>query len=512
MSDTENDDSSYFDLMTGGTVVGLGIIFEVAVAFVAKVVIAQYLGKVSYGAVTIGITLMAVTSTVVVLGMNTGIGRYLPRFDGAAKRRGVLVSGFLMGLPASVVAGAGVVLLAPVLAGEAFHDPSVTPILRVFGATIPLAAFVKLSVGAVRGNQDTVPMVYIRNLSLPVVRFGGIVVAVLLGFGAVGVSLAYMASFVAASALGLWYLVRHTSLLSLGAEFDPMYRELLSFSAPLVVSATMTVVFTDIDLLMLGALRNLGDTGVYNVVYPLAHLLMVALAGFAFLFMPALSSLHSDGRHDRMAETYQIVTKWVFVITLPVFLVQALFPTLTIKLTFGPEYAAGSTTLSILAAGFFVHALLGPNGETLTAIGRTKTIMWANVATAAANVVLNLLLIPAYGFLGAGIATAASYAVLNGIYSVQLYRLSGIQPFTPRLVRPGAVGVVAVAAVYLVATRVLSPTLPVVVSLLFVFLAVYFVGVLRFGVEEAEIAVVLDLERRFGIDLGPAKRLVKAMR
>lgn len=43
--------------------------------------------------------------------------------------------------------------------------------------------------------------------------------------------------------------------------------------------------------------------------------------------------------------------------------------------------------------------------------------------------ILNLALIPKYGYLGAGVATAISYVTLNLLYSAQLYRETGIHPY-----------------------------------------------------------------------------------
>ncbi|WP_259517329.1 hypothetical protein [Halanaeroarchaeum sp. HSR-CO] len=66
--------------------------------------------------------------------------------------------------------------------------------------------------------------------------------------------------------------------------------------------------------------------------------------------------------------------------TVPVFLVVALFSDMTITVTFGSEYMEGGTALSLLAVGYFIHAIAGPNANTLTAVGRTRLIMWDNVA------------------------------------------------------------------------------------------------------------------------------------
>ena len=56
--------------------------------------------------------------------------------------------------------------------------------------------------------------------------------------------------------------------------------------------------------------------------------------------------------------------------------------------------------------------------------------MWASLASAVLNVVLNVSLIPLIGITGAAIATASSLALANMILSTKLYFLSGIHPLT----------------------------------------------------------------------------------
>lgn len=183
---------------------------------------------------------------------------------------------------------------------------------------------------------------------------------------------------------------------------------------------------------------------------------------------------------------------------------------MTIVITFGREYMVGGTTLSLLSVAYFSHAIAGPNANVLTSIGRTRVIMWDNVAIAVLNAILNVVLIPEYGFLGAGAATAISYVVLNVLYSAQLYRETGIHPFSPALVRPGIVAAVLVALVYWTTRTVFPITIPVLVGMFAVFLTLYTVVILRFGgVEEEEIMLVLSFEERFDVDLAPLKTVAK---
>lgn len=498
-------DSSIRALMTGGGVVLLGLVVELGISFLGKLVVARVLGPVDYGYVFIGITILTAVSTLTLVGLDTGIGRYLPRYDDAGHRRGVLTSAFQVAVPLTVGSAVVLVALAPWVAGTVFNNPAATPFIRIFALMVPFAALMKLAIGSVQGMQASVPKVYIQNLSLPITRFGGIVFVLVLGFGAIGVAWAYAFSYVIAALLSAYYLWTKTPLFERVSPIG-MRRELLAFSAPLTVTKTMRLVLSRIDVFMLGYFTATEIIGIYGVIYPIAQLLTSALAAFGFVFMPLLSEAHAEGATDDMYRFYQISTKWMFMVTLPVFLVVAFFPTITIRYTFGPEYVSGAFALTILATGFFMHVVAGPNAYTLTTLGRTRLIMYDNLLAAAANVALNLLLIPRYGLVGAAVATAVAYILLNVLYASQLYRETGIQPLSPALVRPGVAAVAVFGLVFVLKRLFLPTTLPVLFLLFSTFVVLYGVVVLRFGgIEEEEVMLVNSFEERFDIDLSPIK-------
>lgn len=498
-------------LFKGGGVVLAGLVLELGISFAGKLLIARELGRVDYGAVSLGIITASIGSTLIILGLDQGIGRHLPRDDDPSARRSVLVSAFRVAVPLSLLLGAAVVLLAPLLATSVFDDPSLTLVLRVFAVAIPFGVVMKLALGSIQGMQETAPKVAIQNVTFPVTRLLGIVSALLLGAGSMGVSYAYLASYVAAALAGIYYLYSRTSFFDFDIPYRGRERELLSFSLPLMVTSAMTIVLSDIDMYMLGAFRGTGEVGVYNVVYPLAQLLTVALGAFGFLFMPVFSELDADDRRSQMKRLYQVVTKWVLIATLPLFLVLVAIPQSVIRYTFGAEYLPGAAALSVLSVGFFLHTAVGLNKSALTSLGHTSLLMVDDVATAAFNVALNLVLIPQFGLLGAAYATTASYALLNLLYSVQLYTRTAIHPFTRALVLPPMVGGAAMGLLY-VLVRTSVGTSPWSLAALFVsFLVVYGIAIVRFGIEPEEVRLVLSMEERFGVDLGPLKQLANRL-
>lgn len=498
-------------LFKGGGIVLAGLILELAISFIGKALIARSLGQVDYGAVSLGITTAAITSTLVILGLHRGIGRYLPRYESETDRRSVLVSAFRIALPLSVLAGASLFVLAPLLATRVFDDPSLTLILRIFAFAIPFGSVMKLALGSVQGMQESLPKVVIQNVTFPAVRFLGIVVVLLFSLGAIGVSYAYLASYVVAALVGLIYLARRTPLFDRTVPTIGREHELLSFSLPLVASGAMTIIISDIDFYMLGAFSGTGAVGVYNVAYPIAQLLMTAMTAFGFVFMPILSELDVSGEHGQMKRIYQLATRWVVLATLPLFLLLVLFPGQAIRYTFGVEYVSGAAPLSVLAVGFFVHTAFGLNKGTLTSLGHTRLIMLDDIAAAVFNILLNLVLIPRYGLLGAAYATAASYLLLNLLYSVQLYWRTRIQPFTRSLLLAPSIGTVTFLALTLFSRLTVEITLLRLVGIFVVFLFVYGIAIVRYGVEPEDTRLLLSFEDRFDVNLGPLKEVANRL-
>lgn len=511
ITDSDEGQTTFQKILTGSGIVFVGLVVEMGLSFLAKILIARILGPIDFGAVSLGITVFTITSYLVLVGLDTGVGRYLPRYDRSQARRGIIVSALQITVPLSILVAALLFVAAPAIARHLFHDPGTAPVLRVFSIVIPFAVIVKISLGSIRGVQKSLPKVYLKNIFIPSTRFAAIAIAIAVGLGGVGVAWAYTASYGLASVLGVYYLVRHTDVVS-GGQTERMHSELLAFSAPLMITSGMALIYDKIDTIMLGYYWSTGEVGIYNVLYPIAWALLVFLNAFRYLFMPVISELHSEDRHRKMKRMYQVTTKWIFLATLPAFLVLALFPRQVLVLAFGPEYGSGDVALVVLSAAFFTHAFVGPNYDALTAVGATRRIMYDNVVVAVANVVLNFLLIPRYSFLGAAVATALSYMLLNLLYSYQLYRETGIHPVSWNLVRPGVVALSFAVVAHRVIVAFAGVTVVSVGAMAVGFGIGYPLVVLRFSsLSDEEREMISRLEGKFGRDLDPIKRIARIL-
>jgi len=142
-------------------------------------------------------------------------------------------------------------------------------------------------------------------------------------------------------------------------------------------------------------------------------------------------------------------------------------------LLFGQAYADAGAVLAVLAVGHYVNAALGFNALTLRVQGSVRYIVAVDVLSAVVSVVASVLLIRAYGALGAGIATALTLIVQNLLYQAGLVR-SAIGVPSPRHVVTFATIAVAIVALILVQALTEMP-LPLGLALA----AAVSVGILR---------------------------------
>jgi O-antigen/teichoic acid export membrane protein len=483
---------------------GFGINF--IISFLFKVLVARYLGVTGFGVFSLGATIVAI-SAVVLLGLDRGIGRYMPREDGRAYKRGILLSGLLVGVPVALVAGLVVSLSAETIAVHLFGSRESSEIVRIFAIAIPFAVLVRLSVGGIQGMQLSAPKVYVNNLALPISRLVLTTVVVVLGLGTIGVAWAYTAAFVLGGLLGVFFLIRRTPLL---ADVTPQFHheELLRFSLPIMIVTTANMLFTSVDNLMLGYFVGPSNVGIYNSAFSLARISLVVLLSFTFVVMPIMSEFHSNGQRDEMQSLYQTVAKWIYILSFPIAFVFLLAPETVMRLIYGPGYGLGGVPLSILIVGMLSHAVAGPNENTLISIGETRGIVVDSIIVLLLNVVLNLLLIPQFSYVGAAAASSASFVLLNLLYTGRLYFTGDITPFPASFFK-----IVLVSLFVLIGGKyvfVVVPTTPIVITgvgtagLFLYVVLVAFLG--EYGSDERRILEAC--EDRTGLDLSYFKQWI----
>lgn len=505
-----DDERGLETVASGATLTIAGRVVKLLLALGIHVVMARLLGTTAYGGVVLAQVFVGVGSLVAKLGLAQGLVRQIPHYeDETPKARGVVRAGLGLTAVTGAAFGLAVVLAAPTLARVVFDDPSLTFLLQLAGAAIPVTILTHVGVAIARGARDARAQVVVRQLLDPLVQFTLVGVLVAAGFGAVGAMAATVAAQTVSAAVALWLAFRALPF-GLRGPSTPMTRELLGFGLPLLLASSMDFVVVHTDTFLLGALRTAGEVGVYNVVFQLRSVGLFFFYPITFLLPPVLTRLAASDEWAEARETYHVASKWLVLATTPVFLLLLLFPGPVIAVTFGADYRAGTTALRLLVLPVMVTSLLSANGSALVALGHNRSNLYVNGGAAVLNVALNVALIPRFGIVGAAAASAAAYVARDVVYTVLLYRWEGLQPFSVAMLRP-YLGVLVVAAVGYAGFVSLLPVTPLTVTAVGSgFLLIYLPLLVVLGaVEPADERLLALFEERTGIGLDPLRVAVR---
>ncbi|WP_435156750.1 flippase [Haladaptatus sp. DFWS20] len=419
-------------LLSSATLVLFGTILSSVSGLIERVIIGRALGPSDYGVVSVCIAIVTLASTGSMFGLTQGIPRYMSRFEMISKKRGVWASGLAFAGALSVATTGSLLLFAEKISARLLGSSEFTPILKIFVLSIPLLTLLKITVSAIRGEENTIFRTYSQDLLYPLSRIGLLGSLLFVGIGIISPAFAYFGGAMMASIAAIYLLNR---LMSLKGSVEWHFRELVIFSAPLTVSMMMSILLTRTDTIMIGYFRSSTEVGLYSAAYPIAAGLQLVLSSFGFLYLPLASRLDAKGKRDETEAIYELTTKWIFIITFPAFAVFVLFSDDILQLFWGSGYSGAALSLSILSIGFFSSAAAGRNRETISAFGYTKYIMYANTLAFVVNMLLNLYLIPEFGYLGASISSALSFLLLNLFVYVVLSTKFGVSPFSKYSIR-----------------------------------------------------------------------------
>jgi O-antigen/teichoic acid export membrane protein len=124
-----------------------------------------------------------------------------------------------------------------------------------------------------------------------------------------------------------------------------------------------------------------------------------------------------DKIEDALSES---IIPSVFLI-FPAFFGVIVFGEEILSIVFGPEFVLAQTALIILMGGKLVHAAFILLNRGLQGIGHVDSAAYATVTSVISNVLLNLILIQAFGLAGAAAATTIAFLVNSVVHYLYLH-------------------------------------------------------------------------------------------
>jgi len=402
----------------------------VGLSFGLSLILARLMGTAGFGAYSYSLAWIVFLAVPATLGMDIFLTRQLAAYQVQSAwslMQGVLRRTSLIVLLCSVGLGASAFVTSLWFLRRS--DPQVLTTLWIALLLVPFASLVRLQQGALQGlhrsSLGQLPGMVIQPMLLLVLLAGArwIFRVKLTAPGAMGMSV-----LAAAAAFSTGAILLRRSLPIPAKMAAPTYQRLpwLSSIIPLVFILSMSTVFGQTDVLMLGMILGVKPVGIYSVADRAADFVTFFLMAAVPALAPTIASLYAAKDMKQLQRLVTKVAQLTLLASLPVAVGLIVFGGRLLGALYGPDFVRGQTALSILSVGQLINVGAGPVANLLAMTGYERDAAWSLGFATILNIVLNMTLIPHWGLEGAAIAAATSLSLLNVLLSALVYKRIGL--------------------------------------------------------------------------------------
>jgi len=211
-------------------------------------------------------------------------------------------------------------------------------------------------------------------------------------------------------------------------------REWLGVALPLLFLSGISMLLNQTDKAMLGLLSTTDNVGFYAVASRIANLASFGLLAVNAISAPLISELYATNRRDELQKTLCLAAMGIATSCLPIAFVVVVFGH-SILTIFGTNFVASYPALWVLTLGQTINALSGSVIVLMTMTGHQRVSAIIMGAAATLNILLNALLIPSMGLMGASLATAATTVIWNVTMVIYIMKKTELNPTILSLLR-----------------------------------------------------------------------------
>lgn len=206
-----------------------------------------------------------------------------------------------------------------------------------------------------------------------------------------------------------------------------------------------TVIYTNLDTVMLGFMKNNADVGYYNAAVKIKSILVGIVTSLGAVMLPRLSYYVEKGEQDAFDRLTKKAMNFVILLATPMMIYFMLFAKEGIFFLSGTAYGGSVVPMQIIMPTLLLIGMTNVMGiQIMIPLGMEKQVLYSEIAGAVVDLVINALLIPQYAAAGAAVGTLIAEFV---VWIVQVYVLRSVTRNLYKSVRFGTIGLALALAI-----------------------------------------------------------------
>jgi len=423
-------------IVSGSLWVFVGLFVGYLLEYANKIIIGRMFGPSGYGVISLGLSLSLIFSSLSLIGMQTGIARFLSMHSyGRDNIRLIVYSGLKIVLSLSILCSVVLMINKNFVAKYFIKEDTAESTLLIFILLIPIIAVAQYFYSCLRGLKLAKSAVISQNILRRLVVLIFLIIFIFLGIKNIFyISCAYLGGFVVYMLASGIRLKRNIVYSLQHSEYTAfMTKDLILFSLPLLFSFILKNFGGQVSNIFIGYFKNTREVGFFSAALPFSKLISLPLTGVLFMFLPVVSEFWKYGNKDIIKSLYKTVSKLLFCASGLICLILIIFSKIIIAKSFGKEFLPAHVALIYISLGQFINVICGPAGALLLAAGDSKRYFIGDLITMLFTFLLYIIFIPKYGFLAAAFITMLRLITLNIFYLIFVRKLIKVSPFSKQM-------------------------------------------------------------------------------
>ena len=399
------------------TIFGKQVVYTIATQLITVVlgiiqvpIITKALGSSLYGTWAIIYAAIALIMSFTMLSFNMSLVRFLAAEKDREKIRDDFFSAFALVILSGVVASLLFFVLSHFFAIFILKDASLSIYLRLSSVLILLTTTFSGVITAFFRAGNRIGIYNLLTIGWNASWVGLTILFLSLGYGLTGVISAAILSVAIFNIIGISMIFKEIGFRR--PRFSNM-KAYLKWGLPLTPASAVGWIISNSDRYIVSYFLGVATAGIYTASNGIGSYTSFALLPLSTVLYPAISKTYDEGNLDECRNLFQLSFKYLMMFTIPAAVGLSLLakPLLIILTT--PEFVSGAPVVALAAFGALSSCLYSLGIYVIYLVGKTQIVIRLLSITAVLVLILNAILIPHMGIVGAGIGSLIASSFLG---------------------------------------------------------------------------------------------------
>lgn len=387
-----------------------------------RIVLGRELGPSGLGLYTLVFTVYMFGMQFAAFGIGAALTKYVAQYrDNKIKVQEFVTSGVLGSLFSGSLIGILLYLLSSAISIRFFHIPEMIDFLKVTAFCFPFIAMNKAVIGTLNGMRKMklfAVMNIVQNVAVLVIT---VILVHQLEMGVRGAIFGFIVPTILIGLISLTFIKDYFTTSS--KRFCVVLKEISWFGFYVVLANSIGIVNTQVDSLLIGRLLSEKEVGYYAVAIMFMQGIELLPQAMQRVTTPIIAMNYGKNELDKIRLIISNILTRVSIILLCISVLLAIFGKFLISIMFTEEFLPSYIPMLVLLIGYTIYAAFVSIGGCLASIDKVQIVFRIGILCAMINILLNILLIPMFGLVGAASATSISliFTTSVNLYFVRRY-------------------------------------------------------------------------------------------